>query len=87
MTPTEQQHATGLALISIMSMGHAISLLVAVVTVGTVAAQTTFPVLNITKGQPLPILQELQPENDWITLNLLPATIQVRERAGAPAKF
>lgn len=43
-----------------------------------VAQATTFPILNIGKGKTLPTLQQLQPENDWITLSMLPATIQVR---------
>lgn len=62
-----------------MAVGKMTALLLAAVTVGNVAAQTLpdFPVLNITKGEPLPVLQQLQPENDWITLNMLPATIQV----------
>ena len=63
---------------SSMGVQSAISLLVVVATVGTVVAQTTYPVLNITKGAPLPTLQTLQPDaSGWITLSMLPATIQV----------
>ena len=53
---------------------------IALLVVGTVAAQVpTYPVLNITKGQPLPTLNQLQPDaSGWITLNMEPATIQVR---------
>ena len=55
------------------------ALLTAVVATGFAVAQaTTFPVLNIGKGETLPTLQQLQPENGWITLSMLPATIQVR---------
>ena len=58
-------------------MKNAISLLV-VLTFGTVVAQTAYPVLNITKGAALPTLQTLQPDaSGWITLSMLPATIQV----------
>ena len=53
---------------------------IALLVVGIVAAQVpTYPVLNITKGQPLPTLNQLQPDaSGWITLNMEPATIQVR---------
>ncbi len=61
-----------------MGVQSAISLLVVVATVGTVVAQTAYPVLNITKGAALPTLQTLQPDaSGWITLSMLPATIQV----------
>ena len=61
-----------------MVVRTAAALLIAAIAVGNAVAQTTtFPVLDITKGSPLPTLQQLQPENDWITLNMLPATIQV----------
>lgn len=61
-----------------MAMRTAISLLILVVTLGCVASQTTYPVINITKGETLPTLQALQPDaSGWITLSMLPATIQV----------
>ena len=62
-----------------MATRTAVMLLVAVV-LGTVAAQTQspYPVLNITKGAPLPVLKQLQPDaSGWITLNMQPATIVV----------
>lgn len=62
-----------------MAVQSAMLLLIAVV-VGTVAAQTQspYPILNITKGQPLPVLPEIQPDaSGWVTLNMLPATIAV----------
>ncbi len=63
-----------------MAVRHVVTLLFAVVTVRHAAAQfSSIPVLNITKGEPLPMLQQLQPENDWITLSMLPATIQVSQ--------
>jgi len=61
-----------------MSFRSAAALLIAAVAVRSAVAQTaTFPVIDITKGAPLPTLQQLQPVNDWITLNMLPATIKV----------
>jgi len=61
-----------------MTFRSAAALLIAAVAVRSAIAQTaTFPVLDITKGAPLPTLQQLQPVNHWITLNMLPATIQV----------
>jgi len=61
-----------------MTVRAAAAVLIAAIAVGSAVAQTTtFPVLDITKGSPLPTLQQLQPVNDWITLNMLPATIQV----------
>ncbi|DBA78463.1 hypothetical protein WJX79_001206 [Trebouxia sp. C0005] len=60
-----------------MTVRTAAALLIAAVAVRSAVAQTTtFPVLDITKGALLPTLQQLQPVNDWITLNMLPATIQ-----------
>ena len=62
-----------------MAVRSAVFLFVAVV-LGTVAAQTQspYPILNITKGAPLPELKELQPDaSGWITLNMQPATIVV----------
>lgn len=64
---------------SSMAAFVATALLIAVLATGSVVAQaTTFPILSIGKGETLPTLQQLQPENDWITLSMLPATIQVR---------
>ena len=62
-----------------MSFRNVLLLLVAAATISYGSAQTTnLPVLNITQGQPLPVLQEMQPDSDgWITLNMLPAGIQV----------
>ena len=61
-----------------MAVRTAATLLIAAIAVGSVVAQTTtFPVLDITRGSPLPTLPQLEPVNDWITLNMLPATIQV----------
>lgn len=63
-----------------MAMRSAVFLFIAIV-LGTVAAQTQspYPILNITKGAPLPVLKELQPDaSGWITLNMQPATIVVR---------
>ncbi len=61
-----------------MAVRTAATLLIAAIAVGSAVAQTTtFPVLDISKGSPLSTLPQLQPVNDWITLNMLPATIQV----------
>lgn len=61
-----------------MTIRSAAVLLIAAVAVGSAVDQTTtFPVLDITNGAPLPTLERLQPVNDWITLSMLPATIQV----------
>ncbi len=69
-----------------MNVQSAISLLLVVATVGTVVAQTAYPVLNITKGAALPTLQTLQPDaSGWITLSMLPATIQVFTNADGHA--
>ncbi|KAA6422589.1 MAG: hypothetical protein FRX49_07450 [Trebouxia sp. A1-2] len=60
-----------------MGVQSAIPLLLVVATFGNVVAQTAYPVLNITKGAALPTLQTLQPDaSGWITLSMLPATIQ-----------
>jgi hypothetical protein len=69
-----------------MGVQNPISLLVVLATFGTVVAQTAYPVLNITKGATLPTLQTLQPDaSDWITLSMLPATIQVFTNADGHA--
>ncbi|KAL3147413.1 hypothetical protein ABBQ38_014479 [Trebouxia sp. C0009 RCD-2024] len=60
-----------------MATPSAVLLLIAVV-IGTAAAQiqSPYPVLNITKGAPLPVLAELKPDaSGWVTLNMQPATI------------
>ena len=62
-----------------MAAQRAMLLLIAVV-VGTVAAQTQspYPILNISKGQPLPVLPQIQPNaSGWLSLNMQPATIMV----------
>ena len=63
-----------------MAVQRAMLLLITAV-VGCVAAQTQspYPILPITKGQPLPVLKELQPDaSGWVTLDMQPATIVVR---------
>ena len=62
-----------------MAIRGALLLLVAAAMISYVSAQiTNLPVLNITQGQPLPVLQEIQPDSEgWVTLNMLPAGIQV----------
>lgn len=61
-----------------MAFRNVLLLLVAAATISYGSAQTTnLPILNITQGQPLPVLQEMQPDSDgWITLNMQPAGIQ-----------
>lgn len=78
-TSPPQDHINTSSSESKMATQSALLLLIAVV-VGTVAAQTQspYPILNITKGAPLPVLKELKPDaSGWITLNMLPATIVV----------
>ena len=63
-----------------MAMRAAMLALLAAVLLGFAAAQT-YPVLNITQGQLLPELPELQPDADgWVTLEMAPATLMVRLR-------
>ena len=60
---------------------RSVSFLFVAVVLGVVAAQTQspYPILNITKGAPLPVLKELQPDaSGWVTLRMQPATIMVR---------
>ena len=48
------------------------------VLLSSAAAQSIYPVLNITRGQSLPDLPELQADADgWVTLEMTPATLMV----------